>query len=422
MKLLGVLKRLVYSLLLCALSISAVAQTGLYVPSAKPVRNMQKALLNPEVFCLLLQYEAGESSYADEDLDMLDSAYRIAFDVNNPRLYTMTIESFGDSDSAVASKRAESICRYFSMRSHAQFPIRYANNPIHCSCSGDTVEVLRFEVPVSKSVYNCNQLPPDRLLFNKNISLRNTVLVTFRDNPDECVGEARGCYVPFQDSTVYGYYAWMVLSKGSIRTVLNTKDTCHGEMDIKIDDHLNHLELLDHYHLIPHRNQLLAMAGYVVIGGHWPVDADSCTMAQKDSIFLRIPVTQEQMDAKLRFYAKVRTARGMEYKALPTRKVPGKGQLALQASLNISMFDTIYIGKRLQEKELGKYFYEVDSPVEAASFKAAGKYYVASRPDKNGEPQMKKPLRALFRMVPIQQDEEGLPSKTVIPKGEEIIE
>ena len=133
-------------------------------------------------------------------------------------------------------------------------------------------------------------------------------------------------------------------------------------------------------------------------------------------------ITQEQMDAKLRFYAKVRTARGMEYKALPTRKVPGKGQLALQASLNISMFDTIYIGKRLQEKELGKYFYEVDSPVEAASFKAAGKYYVASRPDKNGEPQMKKPLRALFRMVPIQQDEEGLPSKTVIPKGEEIIE
>ena len=34
---------------------------------------------------------------------------------------------------------------------------------------------------------------------------------------------------------------------------------------------------------------------------------------------------------------------------------------------------------------------------------------------------MKKPLKALFRMVP-EQEEDGMPEKSVTPKGEEIIE
>ena len=402
------------------LSYPSASQTGLYVPSARPVRNMQKALTNPEVFQLLVQYAEGESEYDDQDLDMLDSAYRIAFDVENPRLYTMTIESYGTADEAVARERADAIHRYFAMRSHATFPIRYARNPIHCSCLGDTTEVLRFEVPTHTEVYRCAELPSERLLLNKSVPLQNTVLVTFRDNPDECVGAARGCYVPSEDSTVYGYYAWMMIGRGSVRTIANTKDTCHGNMTVSIDDHLNPAELLEHYHLIPHNRQLLAMAGYVVVKAAFPFDPATCVLPQNDSIFLRIPVTQEQLDAKLRFFAKVRTAKGWEYKSLPTRRMPGKGQLALQAPVDISMLDTIYIGKRLQEKELKKYFYEVDSPTEVAAFKAAGKYYVASRPGKDGEPQMKKPLKALFRMVPQQEDD--MPEHSLTPKGEEIIE
>ena len=413
--------RVCFCLLALCVSVGAEAQTGLYVPSLRPVRNMKKALTNPPVFHMLLQYAEGESEYGDEDLDMLDSAYRIAFDVENPNLYTMTIESYGTDNQQVAQERADAVYRYFAMRSHTQFPIRYARNPIHCSCLGDTMEVLRFEVPVSKVVYNCSELPDDRKLLNKSVNLENTVLVTFRDNPDECVGAARGCYVPGEDSTVYGYYAWLVLGRGSVRTIDNTKDTCHGDMTVKIDDHLNYRELLERYHLIPHRRQLLAMAGYVVVKATFPFDPAQCTQPQEDSIFLRIPVTQEQMDAKLRFFAKVQSSKGWEYKSLPTRKVPGKGQMALQAPINITMMDTIYIGKRLQENELGKYFYEVDGPTEVAAFKAAGKYYVASRPDKNGDPQMKKPLKALFRMVP-EQEEDGMPEKSVTPKGEEIIE
>ena len=63
---------------------SLYAQSGLYVPSAKPIKNMQKALTNPPTFCLLLSYDGIDSAYSVDDLDLLDSAYRIAFDIDNP--------------------------------------------------------------------------------------------------------------------------------------------------------------------------------------------------------------------------------------------------------------------------------------------------------------------------------------------------
>lgn len=399
----------------------ATAQSGLYVPSVKPVRNMQKALTHPEVFYLLLRYEAGEAEYAEEDLDLLDSAYRIAFAVDNPMYYTMTIESYGDDDEALGRYRADGVYRYFAMRSHSSFPIRLAQNKIHCSCEGDTMEILRFEVPTKTVVYDVAELPEARRMLNKSVDLRGTVLVTFRNDPDECVGTARGCYVPERDSLVHGYYASLLLTKGSVYAIDNTKDTCPSVLEIRIEDHLNYRDIVDEYRLIPHRKQLLAQAGYIVINAKLPIERDSCSEAQRDSIFVRIPATQEQVEAKLKFFAKVKTSRGWEYKALPTRKLPGKGQLTLQAPVNIMQLDTIYLGKRIQEKELSKYFYEVDTPTEAASFAVGGRFYVASRPGKNGEPVLKKPLRKLFRIV-VEQEEEPGSEKTKKINPEEIIE
>ncbi len=403
----------------CALSVEA--QSGFYIPSVKPIRNMQKALENPEVFQLLLHMTSGSQSYSESDLDLLDSAYGIVFSLDNPMLYTMTIEGYGDENEQVTSQWVDAVYRYFAMRCHAKFPIRYAKNQIHCSCNGDTIEVLRYEVPVTTAVYRCSTLPESRLLLNKSVDLKNSVLVTFRNNPDECVGSARGCYVPREDSTVYGYYASLLLSKGSVYSVENTKDTCPGGLQIKIDDYLDYKYIVERYHLIPHRKQILAQAGYIVVHATLPMAVDSCNEAQKDSIFVRIPVTQEQLDAKLKFFAKVKTSRGMEYKQLPTRKVPGKGMLALQAPVNVMQLDTIYVGKRIQDKEVSKYFYKVDSPTEAASFAVGDNFYVASRPGKDGRPELKKPLRQLFRIIP-DQEEDFTPEKTKTPKGEEIIE
>ena len=239
----------------------AAGQSGLYVPSAKPVRNMQKALTNPETFYLLLKFNASQTSYADKDLDLLDSAFRIAFDLDNPMYYTMTIEGYGGSDESRTQQRVDAVYRYFAMRCHAKFPIRLAKNPRHCSCNGDTTEVLRYEVPVTTAVYRYSELPEARRVLNKSVDLAGSVLVTFHNNPDECVGSARGCYVPECDTLLHGYYASMLVSKGALYAVHNTKDTCPSGFSLRIDDHLDYRAIVENYRLIPHRKQILAM-GY----------------------------------------------------------------------------------------------------------------------------------------------------------------
>ncbi len=401
----------------------AVAQTGLYVPAKGPVRNMQKALHNPEVFYLLLCYEGSAPTYSVSDLDLLDSAYRIAFDVDNPMYYTMAVEAYGDGNEALGRERVDGVYRYFAMRGGQRFPVRVARNNIHCSCMGDTVETLRFEVPVATAVYNAAELPESRRLLNKSIALQNCVLVTFRNDPDECVGTARGCYVPAEDSIVRGYYASLSLAKGSVRAVDNTKDTCPSGLEITVEDHLDYRKVVEQYSLVPHRKQLIVQAGYIVIKSNWAQAIDSCTQPQKDSIFVRIPATPEQVAAKLKFFAKVKGKRGEEYRQLPTRKLPGRAELMLQAPINATQFDTIYVGKRIQEGELGRYFYSVDGPTEAAAFKVGDRYWVAYRVGKGGQYELKKHLMELFRVVP-EQEEEELPETSSDKKinPEEIID
>lgn len=401
---------------------SLSAQSGLYVPSTKAVKNMQKALTNPPTFHLLLTYNGSDSAYSVDDLDLLDSAYRIAFDIDNPNYYTMNVESYGNADDSLGQRRVDGVVRYFSMRSYAPFPVRMAHNPIHCSCHGDTIETLRFEVPLTTAVYDCAELPEARQLLNKSIPLQNCVLVTFANNPDECVGTARGCFVPTEDSLVRGYYATLFLKRGSVYSVAGTKDTCPGGLEVTVEDHLDYRQTVEQYRLIPHPKQLLVQAGYIVVKSNFARGADECEVEQKDSVFIRIPATQEQLESKLKFFAKVKTTRGMEYKALPTRKLPGKGDLVLQAPISVDQFDTIYLGKRIQEKELKDYFYEVDSPTEAAAFAVGKRFFVAYRVDKHGQYELKKALRNLFRIVPDQEEEFEKPAERKEIKGEEIID
>ena len=397
------------------------AQSGLYIPSAKPVKNMQRALQNPEVFCLLIKYQGNSAEYDTTALDLLDSAYRIAFSESNPMYYTMTIEGYGTADERLTDRRVENVYQYFARRSHAAFPVRTARNAIHCSCLGDTVETLRFEVPTTKFTYIYDQLPEARRQLNKSIDLGGSVLVTFRNDPDECVGAARGCAIPSEDSIVRGYYASLFIARGAIRSVERTKDTCPSDIQITINDHLDYRTVVEQYRLVPHPKQLIVQAGYIVLSYSGVMPADSCTEPLKDSIFIRIPATKEQLENKIKFYAKVKTSRGIEYKAMPTRKLPGKGELVLQAPINLGQFDTIFLGKRIQPGELGKYFYKVDGPTEAAAFEVAGTYYVAYRAGKRGSYELKKPLSALFRIIPDQEEE--IPSKKDNKKNpEEIID
>lgn len=404
----------------------AMAQSGLYVPatnakkkttsSAKSKTQEPSFPKHPETFYMLVRYAPGDTNYHTSDLDVFDSAYTIAFsDRSNPMMYTMAIESYSDADGneEIARSRAETVGRYFAGRCHAPFPIRYAANPIHCSCHGDTTETIRYEVPTTTFTYNYGQLPESRRMLNGNIALKGSVLVTFRNNPDECLGFARGCYLPGQDTTIRGYYTALQMEKGSVYAVTNTMDTCPPALDIKIEEHLDYRQVVERYTLIPHRKQVLLQVGYVVLHSNFNREWDECDAPLVDSIFIQFPATQTQWDNKLRIFAKKHTEKGAEYKSLSTKKIKGpKGSemITMQAAISPAQFDTIYLGKRIQPEEIKDYLYEVKTNMEEGTVTFDGKYYKAYRMGNHGDYEIKKQLKALMRIVEEQEEFEETPS------------
>ncbi|MBR1793502.1 MAG: hypothetical protein IJ764_07690 [Bacteroidales bacterium] len=406
--------------LLCATEV--FSQTGLYIPSAKPVRNLKKALVNPEAFCLLIQYQEDQIDFTLDDLDLLDSVYRIAFSQTNPKLYTMMIEGYGNDIQELTKKRVDEVFRYFAQRSYAPFPIRIANNPVKCSCHGDTVEQLRYEVPVSLKVYDCSELPDSRLLLNNSISLKNSVLVSFHNNPAECIGMAGGCYLPSQDTTIRGYYTKMTMPKGAVYSVEGTKDSCPPALNITIEEHFDYEPLVERYSLVPHPKQFILHAGYVVLKSNFSRAFDECEQPLQDSIFLSVPITQEQWDNKLRVYGKKYTDKGPEYKMLTTKKVTNKSTqtLYLQVALNPTMFDTLYFGKRIKPDEVKAYLYPVDSDREEGVVQIKDKYYKAYKMNRKGEYESRKALKVLFR-TEVEQEEEKDKKKAIDYEDDEEI-
>ncbi len=395
-------------------TVCVTAQTAIYVPQApsakKTSSSRKKVVLAPrqsESFCLLVQFSGNDSTYRTADLDMFDSVYNIAFDRNNPHLYTMTIEGYGDANEALTERRVQNVYNYFAMRSHAQFPIRMAVNHIHSACLGDTTEVIRFEVPVERKHYNCNDLPDSRKLLNGSIPLHNCVLVTFKNNPDECLGAGRGCYVPRQDSTIRGYYASVFMPKGVMYSVDGTMDTC-PHLQFRIEEHLDYKEIVEDYFLVPHPKQVIVQVGYVVLHSNINYHYGECADMLKDSIFVRFPVTQEQLDNKLRIFGKKYSEKGVTYKALTTKKMPSKVSLAVQTGLNGTQLDTIFLGKRIEPEEMKDYFYEVPTDIEPAAFTYNGKHYKAYSIDRHGEYIYKKAFRALLRITEDNSAEEEI--------------
>lgn len=396
-----------FAILVCV-SVSAVGQQGFYIPTTKKVKDIHQALKSPDAFALLLKFDGSDSTLSLSSLDLLDSAYNIAFDKANPHLYTMLVEAYGDGDDSLWQSRVNVVKNYFSMRCHLPFPVRYVYNPIHCSCRGDSTELVRYEVPLSSAVYNCDQLPESRRFLNKSISLKDAVLITFRDNPDECLGLARGSYMPAADSTIRGYYTMLNLKKGSVYAVDNTKDTCPVSLDIKIDEHLDYQKVVEQYFLVPHKKQIIVQAGYVVLQSNFNRRPDECLLPLPDSIFVRFPITQEQWDNKIRVFAKKYSEKGVEFKSLSTKKISEKGSssLHIQVAINATQFDTLFLGKRIKEDELDDYFYEVETNREQGSFTVGKRHYKAFVMNRYGEYDIKDDLRALFRIVEIDEDED----------------
>lgn len=401
-------RHIVLSILLTAFVASGLnlhAQTGIYIPSAKPIKNMKKAMVHPEKFCLLITFSGGSSAYGVEALDWLDSAYRVTFsDRHNPKMYSMTIEGYSVSES-LSEERVQKVYDYFAGRCYAPFPIRYAVNPIQCHCHGDTVEMVRYEVPVTRKAYRSSDLPESRRVLNGNISLDNCVLVTFENDPDACLGASRGCVVPSMDTTIRGYYASVFMKRGSLYSVEGTKDSCPANVTFSIEEHLEYRPIVEDYFLVPHKKQYIVQVGYIVIHSSIHRDFGECSKVLPDSIYVRFPVTQEQLDNKIRIFGKKYSSKGVEYKALTTKKMPSKVSLSVQAAINVTQLDTIFLGKRIQPNELDDYFYECKTDMEDGSFAAEGSHWKAYRLGKHGDYEIKKPLRALMRIIEDEVDE-----------------
>lgn len=403
----------------CLISFSTWAQTGFYIPDNNRVKDLGKVLPTADRFALLLHFDNNDTSLSLNHLDWLDSTYKIAFNSESQKMYTMRVEAFAD-DSVTGASRNAAVVRYFSRRSYMPFPIRYAINPIHCSCMGDTVEKVRYEVPLTVEAYRQASLPSSRLMLNKTVPLNNTVLITFTHNPDACLGAVRGCYVPSHDSTIRGYYTTLSLNKGALYAVDNTKDSCPGEAHVAIDEHLDYRAIVERYFLIPHKKHIIIQAGYIVLHPDSLLPVQQCRLPLPDSITVQLPATMQQWDNKLRFFAKRYSEKGVEYRSLATKKVTTKGSndIHIKASIDLLQMDTIFLGKRIKESELKDYFYEVDSDRDVGAFTVGKRHYMAYRMDRKGEYEMKKALRALFRIVP--DEEESYPSDQFHDDDEEL--
>ena len=108
------MRRLLFTLLLLVPWMLS-AQTGFYIPGNTRVKDMRKALQQPDQFALLLQFSPADTALSLNHLDWLDSAYGIAFDAGSRQL------SHSSSKSGIFRLS-------FSMKSFPETPfLRHAN-------------------------------------------------------------------------------------------------------------------------------------------------------------------------------------------------------------------------------------------------------------------------------------------------------
>ena len=159
---------------------------------------------------------------------------------------------------------------------------------------------------------------------------------------------------------------------------------------------------------MPHRRQIILPVGYVVLHSSFNRKPDECRYLA-DSIFIRFPVTDEQVEGGLRIFAKKYTSKGTEFKSLPTKKIKGGPVLMIQGAINATQFDTIFLAKRIEPDEVTKYLYRADSPTEQGAVtimvKGEEQYFKPFRVDSKGEYEFKKPFRALLRIIEAEEED-----------------
>jgi len=370
-------------------------------------KGLKPQSLFPEKFEAYICFEPRKSNYTEEALDALDSVYKIAFDLNSDKFYKITIIGYDDGEvvqqenSSLARERAITIFDYFASREETEFIVRKTPSSFYHSCSGEAECIIKYKMPFDFKWINLNDKSAQERTHN-GIDLKNKVYILVENNPDECLGKFNDYYYPSQDTTIVTKNMSMLkMPKGALESIIHTKDTLNSEMTIQFEDVISFEDLTRSYKLVPHHRQYIINAGYFVLKSNHQPDFETCLLKDTftQNITIRLPLEMQQNDARLKFYAKTYKPNGTwEYKIIPTKKEKDRETKleAIIGSLSAFQLDTIYVGKKIDEKEMSNYFYPAKEG-EPGAFEAMGGLLKPYKLDKRGSIVMKKSMEMILR-------------------------
>ncbi len=361
----------------------------------------------PEKFQALVCFNKGEYNYREDALNILDSIYKLVFNNENGRFYKITILGYDDEEMVtedntdLARKRTITVFNYFSQREETEYIIRRTPSVYYNSCSGEHDCVIKYKMPFDFKWQSINTLNEKEKSFN-GISLASKALIIVEDAPEECLGKFNDYYYPSQDSNIVGKESILRVPKGALGYITHTKDTISYDMKLEYEEVFSFEDVTRNYNLIPHHRQYILCAGYFVIKSNKTPDYERC----KDNldnypatINIKLPIEEHQQRARLRFYAKTYRPNGTwEYRAIPTKRErnPHTKDVTLIAEFSAFQLDTIYLGRRVVEKDMSKFFYPAQEG-EPGAFSAMGGWLKPYKLDKRGMIIMKKSMEEILR-------------------------
>ena len=360
----------------------------------------------PERVEAYINFDKGSAYYTKGGLNALDSLYVMTFSNNNNRFYKMTIVGYDDGEpvseasSSLARDRAVMIFKYFSSREETEYIIKRTPSSYTQLCVGEVPYYIKYKMPFDFKWINLYNLPVEERVEN-NISLAGKAHIIIEDDPEDCLGEYYNYDWPAHDTILQANYAIVKIPQGSLDYIHHTKDTITYKCPISYKEVMSFEQLTSNYFLIPHKKQYILNAGYIVVSPKRKPDYSSC--ANKESIEANIqidvPIESQQQSAGLKFYGKTYKPNGeVVYKAISTKKIKDKDtkQQTLECFITPFQFDTIFLGKKIEEKEMSNYFYPAKEG-EPGAFEAMGGWLKPFKLDKRGEYIIKEPMQAILR-------------------------
>ncbi len=351
-------------------------------------------------------FEPSSAYYTETGLNILDSIYSIAFDKDNNKFYKMTIEAYDDAEplnelnASLARDRAVMIFNYFASREESEFIIKRTPSTYTHSCSGEMPYFIKYKMPFDFKWVNLYKKSEEEMV-KDGIDLVGKVRIVIEDDPEGCLGEYYDYYYPSMDSTLNGPCSEVMIPKGALEAITHTKDTIEYSCDITYNEYMTFEALTSNYHLIPHKKQYIVNAGYIVINADHQPDYETCQNKENflPVVKVRVPIELQQNDARLKFYVKTYDSKGKPvYKGIQTKREKDKETKlqTLTAEINVFQIDTIYLGKKIEEKEMSDYFFPAKEG-EPGAFQAMGGWLKPYKLDKRGSYVIKKAMQPVLR-------------------------